>query len=393
MDHYERLGLTREADPRAVARAFRRAARDEHPDRGGDAERFRALEEAYRVLVDPALRQAYDRALDGAAHSWDDVEWGVEVAPARPPDPAPEPMPGDAEPEPTHDGRPDGGPPLDWDDDPGWGGGTGDGVPGAGGRLDPFVGGPVPLPDPLAPVARAPVPGAARRELAAAVVAGVLLAVALACRLIAVEGPPGPGVADVGEDTLQVPIAVLVVLAIGLVLHVASLGSPGGEPIAWLATAFAALGWFQDVDVSQATAVMWVSLVTGPASVVPAVVWARRYRDRTRDPGRLAALSREALGWRIDRHHRAEEWNRVREVLQVPGRTVLIVGPVPTGPDGRPVPGRRWTFDPLTGRQRVRVVGPASPRGSWIVVDRQGRVVATAPAWSPEAWLDVLTQG
>ena len=68
-DHYRLLGVARDASREEIARAWRRRARAEHPDRrpgqAGDeaAGRFRALAEAYRVLSDPGLRAAYDRAL------------------------------------------------------------------------------------------------------------------------------------------------------------------------------------------------------------------------------------------------------------------------------------------------------------------------------------------
>jgi len=66
-DLYQLLGVPREASREEIALAWRRRARDEHPDaRPADAAapgRFRALAEAWRVLGDPARRAAYDRAL------------------------------------------------------------------------------------------------------------------------------------------------------------------------------------------------------------------------------------------------------------------------------------------------------------------------------------------
>ena len=73
-DHYQLLGVARGASREEIAQAWRRRARDEHPDsrpgEAGDetAGRFRALAEAYRVLSDPGRRAAYDRAL-GRGHA------------------------------------------------------------------------------------------------------------------------------------------------------------------------------------------------------------------------------------------------------------------------------------------------------------------------------------
>ena len=67
---YEVLGVARDASQQEIALAWRRRARDEHPDaRHGDdgaPARFRALAEAWQVLGDPGRRAAYDRGLDPA---------------------------------------------------------------------------------------------------------------------------------------------------------------------------------------------------------------------------------------------------------------------------------------------------------------------------------------
>jgi curved DNA-binding protein CbpA len=68
-DLYRLLEVPRDASREEIAQAWRRRARDEHPDaRPADAGapgRFRALAEAWQVLGDPARRAAYDRALAG----------------------------------------------------------------------------------------------------------------------------------------------------------------------------------------------------------------------------------------------------------------------------------------------------------------------------------------
>ena len=63
-DYYEVLGLSREASETDIKKAYRRLAREHHPDANPEdpsaEERFKELTEAYEVLSDPRARQAYD---------------------------------------------------------------------------------------------------------------------------------------------------------------------------------------------------------------------------------------------------------------------------------------------------------------------------------------------
>jgi DnaJ domain len=61
--HYDVLGVSAEATTAEVRVAYRRAARDHHPDAGGDGGRMSELNAAWQVLGDPVRRAAYDRAL------------------------------------------------------------------------------------------------------------------------------------------------------------------------------------------------------------------------------------------------------------------------------------------------------------------------------------------
>lgn len=60
-DLYQLLDLTREASADEVKKAYRRKAREHHPDAGGDEETFKAVTHAYQVLSDPQKRARYDR--------------------------------------------------------------------------------------------------------------------------------------------------------------------------------------------------------------------------------------------------------------------------------------------------------------------------------------------
>lgn len=59
-DYYNILGVDRAASAEDIKQAYRRAAARHHPDRGGDTAVFQQIEEAYRILSDPAQRSQYD---------------------------------------------------------------------------------------------------------------------------------------------------------------------------------------------------------------------------------------------------------------------------------------------------------------------------------------------
>lgn len=63
-DHYEVLGVSRDASEDQIKKAYRKLARELHPDVNPDptaAERFKLVTHAYEVLSDANSRSAYDR--------------------------------------------------------------------------------------------------------------------------------------------------------------------------------------------------------------------------------------------------------------------------------------------------------------------------------------------
>jgi curved DNA-binding protein CbpA len=59
-DLYAVLGVTRDAKPGDLHKAYRQRAKTAHPDAGGDPDAWEALNRAYTVLTDPELRARFD---------------------------------------------------------------------------------------------------------------------------------------------------------------------------------------------------------------------------------------------------------------------------------------------------------------------------------------------
>ena len=63
-DYYEVLGVSRQATDDEIKKAYRRLARQHHPDANQDdpeaSEQFKAVQRAYETLRDPERRRRYD---------------------------------------------------------------------------------------------------------------------------------------------------------------------------------------------------------------------------------------------------------------------------------------------------------------------------------------------
>jgi len=60
LDPYDVLGVAKGADQAAIHDAYRTAVRRAHPDAGGSAAAFEAVQQAYELLRDPARRRDWD---------------------------------------------------------------------------------------------------------------------------------------------------------------------------------------------------------------------------------------------------------------------------------------------------------------------------------------------
>ena len=76
-DYYEVLGVARDADDKAIKKAYKRLAMKYHPDRNKDPdaeEKFKEIARAYAVLSDPQKRQMYDAGGMGGVSHFSDEE-------------------------------------------------------------------------------------------------------------------------------------------------------------------------------------------------------------------------------------------------------------------------------------------------------------------------------
>ena len=58
---YNLLGISKDASSSQIKKGYRKMAMKEHPDKGGDEEKFKEIAQAYEVLSDPEKRELYDK--------------------------------------------------------------------------------------------------------------------------------------------------------------------------------------------------------------------------------------------------------------------------------------------------------------------------------------------
>jgi len=89
-DYYDTLGVNKDAQSADIKKAFRSLSMEHHPDKGGDEEKFKKINEAYSTLSNPEKRAAYDNpAQRMGGFSFEDVfgGFGGPRNPFRAPDP------------------------------------------------------------------------------------------------------------------------------------------------------------------------------------------------------------------------------------------------------------------------------------------------------------------
>ena len=77
-DYYKILGISKKATASAIKKAYYGLARKHHPDKGGDEQKFKEINEAYQVLSNKKKRTQYDnfgRTFDGMNQGGGRTQW------------------------------------------------------------------------------------------------------------------------------------------------------------------------------------------------------------------------------------------------------------------------------------------------------------------------------
>jgi DnaJ-class molecular chaperone len=60
-DYYQVLGVSKNSSAEEIKKAYRKKALEYHPDRGGDQEKFKEVNQAYQILSNPQKKAQYDQ--------------------------------------------------------------------------------------------------------------------------------------------------------------------------------------------------------------------------------------------------------------------------------------------------------------------------------------------
>jgi DnaJ family protein A protein 2 len=67
---YDALGISKDASGGDIKKAYFKLAKEHHPDKGGDSEKFKEIQAAYEVLSNPDKKEIYDKyGLDGLTNN------------------------------------------------------------------------------------------------------------------------------------------------------------------------------------------------------------------------------------------------------------------------------------------------------------------------------------
>lgn len=80
MDYYATLGVDKNASAADIKKAYRKLASKHHPDKGGDADQFKKIQEAYETLGDPQRKSQYDNPHFGSFEQ-ETPFWGDQFDP------------------------------------------------------------------------------------------------------------------------------------------------------------------------------------------------------------------------------------------------------------------------------------------------------------------------
>jgi len=74
---YDTLGVSRSADSDDIKKAHRKLVIQHHPDKGGDAEKFKEVQKAYEILSDERKRSIYDQTGQESNEAMQDFSDGI----------------------------------------------------------------------------------------------------------------------------------------------------------------------------------------------------------------------------------------------------------------------------------------------------------------------------